>query len=347
MIDRLLADLEESINPDIENELMDDWIGFYDGRVEKGVFCPRRKECSHPKQAWPKVTVNAAIQNPEAMIIQQYGDCIQSLLHGDGRILNVRCNYGTGILPVLFGAELFMMDESLDTLPTVKPLVNIDLVKKTIDAGIPSLETSIAGKVFDMAEIFIGIGQKYPKIGRYVHIYHPDTQGPFDVCELIIGSSIFYMLYDQPDLIKDLLNLVTKTYIAYMNKWFALVPRKSQYSAHWGMLQRGSVMLRDDSATNLSMEMYDEFIKPYDQIILNEFDGGAIHFCGRGDHFIPSMSRMSLLYAIAMSQPELNNMERIYQNTIDKDIRLIGFSRYYAELALSAGRDLRGRVQCF
>lgn len=31
-------------------------------------------------------------------------------------------------------------------------------------------------------------------------------------------------------------------------------------------------------------------IAPYDQRLLDEFDGGAIHFCGASNHFIPALT---------------------------------------------------------
>ena len=104
-------------------------------------------------------------------------------------------------------------------------------------------------------------------------------------------------------------------------------------------------MLRTDSAMNLSPAMFDEFIRPYEQKLLDGLGGGAIHFCGRGDHYIASMSAMPGLTGIAMSQPHLNDMEVIYRHTVDKGIPLLGFNPKAVAEALAAGRPLRGRVQ--
>ena len=51
-------------------------------------------------------------------------------------------------------------------------------------------------------------------------------------------------------------------------------------------------------------------------------NGGMIHFCGKGDHFISAVSEIEGLYAVDLSQPELNNMDVILNNTIDKNINL-------------------------
>ncbi len=112
-------------------------------------------------------------------------------------------------------------------------------------------------------------------------------------------------------------------------------------------MHKGKIMIRTDSGMNLSPEIYDEFIRPYDQRLLNELGGGAVHFCGRGSHYIASTCSMNGLYAINLSQPHLNDMEMIYQNTVDKDIRLLDFAREHAEEALAAGRKLHGCVHCW
>jgi hypothetical protein len=106
-------------------------------------------------------------------------------------------------------------------------------------------------------------------------------------------------------------------------------------------------MLRDDSAMNFSPEHFDEFIKPWDQRLLDSCGGGAVHFCGRGDHYIESLCSLRNLHAVQLSQPELNDMERVYRATVDRGIRLLDLRRETAEAAIREGRDLRGLVQCF
>ena len=106
-------------------------------------------------------------------------------------------------------------------------------------------------------------------------------------------------------------------------------------------------MLREDSAMNLSPETFGEFIEPYNQRLLDEFGGGATHYCGRGDHWIPRVPEMRGIYGVNLSQPELNNMETVYRYTVDRGIVLLGLRRDAAEEALARGRDLRGLVHCW
>ena len=154
-----------------------------------------------------------------------------------------------------------------------------------------------------------------------------------DICELVWGSRLFLDVVDHPEMVHDFLALVTETYTAYMRAWKKVIPFQTDGNVHWGMLHKGTIMLRDDSGTNFSRRMYEKFILPYDQRLLNEFGGGAIHFCGKGDHFITLLGEMHGLHAVQLSQPHLNDMSKVYQHTVDRGIKLIGLGRSAAENA--------------
>ena len=95
---------------------------------------------------------------------------------------------------------------------------------------------------------------------------------------------------------------------------------------------------------NLSPGNYLEFVKKYDAALLNRY-GGIVHSCGKVDHFVPLLSDIKGYYGFNLSQPSYNNMEYIYQNTIDKNIPILCLERKTVELAASQGRKLHGLVQ--
>jgi hypothetical protein len=347
MIEKYLDDLEQRISTESEELLLSDWKLFCDGVSESLIFAPQRARAIPSSIEWPEISINSALDNFELMGIHQLKMCSEAIAAGTGQLLNVRCNFGTGILPSVFGAKPFIMDDALNTLPTSRPLSGGEADLRTIlGNGIPDVRTGLGLRVIEMAEKFLEWMRPYPKVREYVRIYHPDLQGPMDVCELLYGSEIFTALIEKPDFIKELLGLVTHTYIAFMRQWNNLIPPKDGYATHWSMLHRGMIMIRDDSAMNLSPEMFEEFIRPYDQKLLTEFHGGAIHFCGKGDHFIPMLSGMYGLFAIHMSQPEHNDLEIIFRHTVDKNIRMLGLKRDIAREAIERGRDLRRSVHC-
>ena len=363
-IKRYLDDLEKRLDPEVEDDLWQQWVTFTEGRYTGDIFTPHRMRPSRAGLEWPHVLVNQAVESYEMMALQQLGACSRALENGTGDLLTIRCNYGTGIIPTLFGAELFMMELDIDTLPTTIPLGGLEsthladailpvteskaarAVMTLLERGVPDMHAALGGKVLEMAEYYQEMLTPYPKIQKYVRIYHPDMQGPMDICELLWGSSLFVALVEAPELVTQLLELVTETYISYMNTWARYVPFKEKYATHWAMMQTGNIMIRDDSAMNLSPRMFARFIAPYDGKLLQEFGGGAIHFCGRGDHYIKQAAALQGMGTINMSQPEYNDMEKIFASTIDQGINIIGLPRSAADKALAQGRKLHGRVHC-
>lgn len=346
-IEPYLEDLENRINIGEEEQLQTQWESFTQGRFDGDIFAPKRNASVPPAIQWPEVSINRAQTDLDAMLLKQYGACSAQLAEGNGLLMAVRADYGTGILPSLFGAELFVMDEVSNTLQTSRPL-GADAMSGMVDRGVPDLQTGLGEKVLAAGRRFKEIAEHYPKIGKYVHIYHPDLQGPMDACEMLWGSELFIDLYDRPELVHGVLKLLADTYLQFMTAWDAAVGTKNgDWSVHWNMMHGGRIFLRIDSGMNLSPDIYDEFIRPCDQRLLDELGGGGVHFCGRGSHYIESCCAMKGVYAIQMTQPHLNEMEVIYRNTVDKGIKLLGFSREYAERALASRRNLQGCVHCY
>ena len=343
---RCLDDLEARLDPAAETALLSAWQAFAAGEFRGELFSPRREQPSPAGTHWPRVRGNEALEDFDQMALGQFGGCSGQLASAGGLLLAIRCNYGSSIVPLLFGVEPFVMDAAMDTLPTSRPLHDTAAIARLVAAGVPDLTTGYGARVFEMGQRFLDLLARYPRLGAHVHLYHPDTQGPMDVAEVVWGSDLFYALYDEPALVHDFLDLICETYIAFLRRWAEMVPWEQPGNVHWGLYHGGTVMIRDDSAMNLSPGQFDEFVAPYDQRLLDAFGGGAIHFCGRGDHYIDRLPAMRGVHAVNLTQPEYNDMERIYASTVDRGINLLALNRATAEQALAAGRDLRGRVHC-
>ena len=341
-----LKDLEARIDPEQEDALAASWLRYADGKFEGNCFVPERVPSS-PGIEWPHVMTNDAISDLDTMVLQQLEICSNSLKNGTGELLSVRPNYGCGIIPSIFGAELFVMPYETDTLPATKPLKNgHDDLMAFIDSDRPDLQKGLAGLSFAFAERFLECTKDYPKIRKYVHIYNPDLQGPFPLAESLWGSDIYYDILDDPDDVLTVLSYLTDLYIRLLKEWKSSFPDfDGSHAVEWGLLHRGATVLRNDAVMNLSGDMYEELIRPYDARIFREF-GGIMHFCGRGHHYIRSASEIEGLYGFNLSQPDWNDMEIIYQNSVDKGLEIIGMPAYEVERAMKAGRPLRGLVHC-
>lgn len=350
MLEQYLVDLENRLDVAVEEELEAEWRVFLEGRCPTPVFRPQRRQPAPARIEWPKIRINPALKDLELMLLRELAAVSAGVAEGNGQILNIRCNYGTTILPSLFGVEIFYMDDEHDTLPASHALPGgTDRIRELVEAGVPDFNRGWGARVFETAAYYREKLKPYPKLNEYIRLYHPDLQGPLDLAEMIWGSGIFMEFYDNPELVKSFLVLLTETYRQFMRRWDELVPPlNDRFPGHWGWGHKGKIVLRDDSAMNLSPEMYREFALPFDRQLLEEFGGGVVHFCGRGDHYIDLLTEVPQLTGIQLSQPEYNDMEKVFQHTVDRGIPLLALSvERGVKPALAAGRELHGRVYCY
>ena len=321
----LLDDIERRISPEVEDEFIGQWEKFWAGEHSDIIFSPKRKAVSVPAVEVKEILINDALTDYELMLDSELVRVSRALETGVGA-LAIRANYGTGIIPSLFGAKIFTMPREQNTLPTAVPFGDEDEIRRIIDGGVPTFDRGFGKNVFEYGEMCREIFKNYPKIAKYVFVYHPDTQGPLDIAELLWGSDIFYAFYDDPDMVHDLMGVITETYKGYLDKWFELYPNREGLNVHWDFFTKGHICIRNDSSMNLSPDLYREFPFKYDSHLLEYFGGGIVHFCGRGDHYIDIVTEAKGLYGINLSQPHLNDMDKIFACTVGKGKKILALN---------------------
>jgi len=343
-LNKYFADLERRIDEQEEESLLKSWLDFADLKLSDGFFAPGRTARA-PGTDWQPMLINDALESDEGMVYQQLYGISEMLRQGGGEVLCLRSNFGTGIIPAMFDAPVFMMPRETDTLPGTRPLSGGKAaVQELIARGAGDMNKGFAGRVFSVAETYLEYAKNYPKVMKYVSYYNPDLQGPLSLCEAMWGSDFYLDFYMDPDAVENALDFFTDMYIEYTKRWHRLCPVFDEgHSVEWGCLHRGGTIIRNDAAMNVSGELYDEYVRPRDQRIIDHF-GGGVHFCGRGHHYIQYVSEIKGLSCINMSQPDWNDMDIIYKNTVDKDIIIFGMPEYEVKRAADAGRELKGRV---
>ncbi|MBR6791385.1 MAG: hypothetical protein IKM31_11035 [Oscillospiraceae bacterium] len=340
----LLDDIERRIDPDTEEDLAAQWQRFWNGEHDAVLFHPRRKKTSRPGIEVRKVHINDALNDLELMLDDQLANLSRRLETGD-IALGVRANYGTGIVTSLFGAEIFEMPREMHTLPTTRPFNDTGRIRGILEKGIPDLNAGFGGRVFAFGELCAEVFRDYPNISRCVQVFHPDTQGPLDLAELLWGGEMFYEMVDDPDFVHAVMNLITSTYIAFLDRWYTIIPKVTgRLTQHWEILHEGTVMLRNDSAMNLSPDFYLEYSVPYDTRIFDYYGGGCMHFCGRGDHFIDHLTAIPSLKGFHLSQPHLNDMEKVYTAAIRNGKKMLMLQRETAEAYAARPDAVRGMI---
>lgn len=315
-----LEDIESRLDAAEEARLWDEWLGWT--RHENGVkpFLPQPRTARPSALEWPHVNINDALGDDDLAIYRELEGVNQRLAEGSCHILRVRANYGVGNIASAFGPELFVMPRETDTLPNVRPFGE-EAMYTLLDRPAPDLSCGNFPKIMRIYDRFVEIGRKYPKFGAFVRLEQPDLQGPMDNLELLWGSSVFYALYDDPDTIHALLGRITNLIESVMDEWLRHCPNGRGIATYFRHVEKGAIALRDDSAMNLSPDFFSEFIAPYDGRLLRKY-GGIMHFCGRGDHFIERLAKLEGLNGINMSQPHLNDMDKVFAATIDKGLHL-------------------------
>ncbi len=339
------ADLENRIDPLDEERIEQKWESFANLELKSGAFRTLRKKRPAGIE-WKRALINDAIEDEELMVYRELYSVHEKLQDGSGELLCVRSNYGTGIIPSMLGAKIFLAPRESDTLPSLYPLPGGQdgIVRMMQNTKKPDYSAGLAGKTFRVAELYLSMAAQYPKVKRYVNYYNPDLQGPLALCEAMWGSEVYYAFCDEPELVNETLEYLASVFIAFLNRWQALCPPfDDDHSVDWGCLHRGHCIIRNDAAMNISGDMYEELVMPHDQRIIGVF-GGGVHFCGRGHHYIEHVSNIKGISCVNLSEPEMNDMETIYSNTIDKGLIIFGLLQNEVERALAVGRNLRGRV---
>lgn len=348
-IRKYLQDLEDRIDPVQEEKLLADYISFAKREMKDRSYFEPSRVPAPSKLEWPDVYFNETFRDYDKMFYKQLIRCNEQLATGGGELLSVRPSVGTALIPNMFGCEVKMLPLEQNSLPGPIRLEWEDVEKVIEDfrAGKkPDIRAELGQMTLDAGHHLEKLLEDYPKLQKYLHLYAPDTQGPCSISEAIVGSEFYIMLIEEEDTVTELIDIVTDTFIRYIKLWKEEFPFcNDEISFDYGLTYKGGVMIREDTTCNISSSMYEEFFQEADRKILQAFHGGAMHFCGRGDHLMEAFSDIEEVTAINMSQPDMNNMDGIiYPNTIEKDIQIIGMPKFEARRCNRHGINLQGMV---
>ena len=128
MIKSFLDDLEARINEQEELNFYGRWKDFYNGKTKGDIFIAERKNKYPARIAWPAPCINEAIKSAgfEKMLVRELKMVSDALEKGAGNFLCIRSNYGTGILPSVFGADIFYLDDGANTMDKNIRIIGFD-----------------------------------------------------------------------------------------------------------------------------------------------------------------------------------------------------------------------------
>jgi hypothetical protein len=227
---------------------------------------------------------------------------VNSVWLKDDLPLQIRANYGIGIIGSLFGAVTRVVE---DNMPWVQPIGPASL-SQALDRGMPDLGGGLLPRALETMAYYRETLDAYPRCRKAIHVTQTDLQGPFDVAAQLWGSEIFTAFQDSPEFLKAVLELVADVYVQVSR----VVAGASTESAgedciylHFSIC-RGNCLLKDDSSTMLSPRTYVRFIRPANERALMALGGGGIHWCGSGQHWRAEFVDTHGLMSIDWGNPE-------------------------------------------
>ena len=188
--------------------------------------------------------------------------------------------FGTGVVPSSLGCEV-------NFLPKQDPALG------------PHLINNLSG-IADLRKPDPYSSGLFPRVLKTIDFMRENTnlpvsitdpQGPLNIALSICGvENLFVWMCTNPNEVHQLMDFCTEVLI----NWITVQKEHAGQKLHsgaWphGMLLPegyGGVWLADDDCTQLSAELYKEFVVPYNSRVLQAFGGGTIHFCGSARHQI-------------------------------------------------------------
>lgn len=330
ILKEILADLEERVDPARQERVRKKYIRALDWesveRLPLAVSYPFPSEqlsvksdsLQNPKGENERASLSwvyspkERFYDPEKMFINQllvgFGSIYLNDRVRDQLPFTIRGNFGTVIVPSVYGAEIRFTEGNT---PWSSGSENFDayLDMDPLDFG-----KSIFDRVYSRYEYYREVLSKYPRLRKSIAVVLPGLQGPLEVAASLLGEEIYLKMIQDPDKVWQLLRRISKTIVA-LAKEFNKLTREylpDGYTHQHGAVIGGNILIREDSAINLSADRYREQILPHNEFIIEELSGGGVHFCGDGEHLVEAMASSSKIGCIDLGQPKMMNLRNIY-----------------------------------
>lgn len=266
---------------------------------------------------WPQYPFIEAWKDVEKNLMNSLASTYCGALIKDDRLYQARPEYGVVNIPEAFGIPSIITNQGNSMS---EGLNDTNKVRELVKRGPPDFNDNHSKKVEEFECFARETLKPYERLSKTVHLTLPDTQGPFDLACLVWGSQILFALYDERELVKALLKLMTETFIRYNTRHKQKIgePMNSAYHICGLKLVQGGVRICDDSATLVSAEMYNQLIKPYNLLAFAPFDGGWLHYCGNGNHLLEEMLDMEPVHYLHMGNPDMHDFLGIIKRTAAK-----------------------------
>lgn len=146
------------------------------------------------------------------------------------------------------------------------------------------------------------------EIGDSIPIRLPDIQCPLGTAGIVMkDTALFEAVYTNPEEIHLLLKIITETLIKMVRIFEEKIGNLFCYSHASVWLPHG-IHMSDDFLPVVSQNIYEEFSKPYNEIIAKEFGGVFLHSCGNYLHQVPNLLNTKGILGVDFKEFSIKDM---------------------------------------
>ncbi len=274
---------------------------------------------------WPFLH-REVFNNPEKMLFNELVHAFNTSIYlhseiNDDLPYTIRANFGTVIIPSIFGARVEQRD---DNPPWVRHFETQDEFLSIFDLDPTDFSQGICPQVTERYRFYHDVLAGYPNLQQCIRIVLPDLQGPLDSLELLRGSAVYEDFIVEPENVENGLRLIAQAQVGfakYLQQFTTEGP--GNYAHQHAATIPGHILIRNDSAIMISPEMYAEQVAQHDEYVLKEMGGGGIHSCGKIDFNLPEIFKVPSILCYDFGQSYLNDLEPVYILAKEKKIPLI------------------------
>lgn len=269
------------------------------------------------------------IDDPEKMLFNELVSAWgTSIVHrsvvGDDLPCTIRANFGTVLIASLFGATIEQVEQNP---PWVVGFESREQFQAAMERDPLDFSKGWCPRVIERYEYYREVLDGYPCLLNAVKRVLPDLQGPMDTLEMLRGSGLYTDLMEDPEFVGAALSKIAAAQVGFARRLRPLLNDASDgWSHQHGFMIRGQILIRVDSAITVSPGMYRDQIAPHDASVLAELGGGGLHSCGNIDRHVSEYLSVPAVRCLDLGQPEMNNLNRLYELAREKGVALLRLS---------------------
>ena len=289
------------------------------------ILISTRDDVAHKTSAeieWPGFPFGQMWNDYGAMLLNELRPVYESIKLQDDKVFTLRPNLSQMFVPSLFEMQAIYDSNHLDSMPAVLSQLTQKQLNSVNIAEIDFNKNWMIKKYCEIIANWKYLLSDFPKLSEAVHFSLPDLQGPFNLYFLLRGTEAYTDIILDPDFAHNIMQKIT-TLLIDLTNYLANFIDYNGIGYYWNYCYPGKIRNVDDNSIQISADLYQEFVLPYNQLLSQKCDGGIHHYCGNGEHIINQVMGIEGNRGLNFGNPEMQNWNNIYEKAQKSKIVLL------------------------